>query len=374
MSWQILNSSVVITSSVPEVGTFSFSGVNAARIKKSIHSINQSCSLTIPSKAKFWLVSGGKPIPVTTGTRFADGDPIVVSLGYNGVMNEEFRGFVKRRDLAMPLVVECEGYERQLRLNTGIKYTSSKPITAKALLEKACEGTDITVQCDVDFNISGIRFVNFNGVQICDTIKEVSDHTLTIFFINPTTLWCGLPYTAYASGGGAKPASLTNGNKNVTGLSWLGFPSVGLELGWNTVKDNQLKQRIPSEPVQVLFKGKLATGALINQASRAKSALQKYQKLMSHVADGTTMGHFAQEKEFTLNYIGYQGKVTCFGVPFFLPGYDAYIVDSRYPELKGTYIIESTDVDFGVKVGFRRIGELGPLVGFNMPSNYSYSG
>jgi hypothetical protein len=308
---------------------------------------------------------------VVVGTQFKDGDPITISLGYNGVLNEEFSGFVKRRDLAMPLVVECEGYARKLRLNKGIKYTSSAPTTAKKLLELACAGTGITVQCDVDFNISGIRFVNFNGVQVCDTVQEVSDHTLSIFFINPTTLWCGLPYTAYASGGAAKPLGLTNNNTSVTGTSWFGLPGVGLELGWNTVKDNQLKTRIPSDPVQVLFNGKMATGQLINQKSKADYAEQKYQKLLSHVADGTTMKSFAQEKEFTKNYIGYEGKVTCFGVPYFVPGCDAYVVDQRYPELKGTYIVESTDVDFGIK-GFRRVAELGPLVGFNMPSSYNY--
>jgi len=368
MSWQIPNSKVQIQSSL--VAPFGFSGMHEVHIKRSMHSIIESCMLTLPSIAWFVPKNGSVPVQVTTGTQFADGDPITISLGYNGQYNEEFTGFVKRRDLAMPLVVECEGYARQLRLNVGLKYTSTKPITAKALLELACAGTDITVQCDVDFNIAGIRFVNFNGVQVVDTVKEVSDHTLTIFFINPTTLWCGLPYLAYAKGGSSTPLTLDGsvGNRNVSGQSVLGLPGVGYRLGWNTVKDNNLKQRIPSEPIQVLFKGKMATGTLINQASRAKSAKQKYQKILSHVADGNTMGMFAQEKEYSVNYIGYEGKVTGFGLPYAQPGYNGYITDSRYPELDGTYLIESTEVKFGTS-GYRRYGEVGVMVNFNITAN-----
>ena len=374
MSWQVLNSSVTIGSYDGSHQDFSFSGVHEVRIKKSIHSVNESATLIIPSIAKYIPANGTMPITVVTGTQFKDGDPITISLGYNGVMNDEFVGFVKRRDLAMPLVVECEGYVRRLRLNNDISFTSKTPTTAKALLELACKDTGISVQCDVDFPLVGIRFVHFNGLQICDSIKEASDHTLTIFFITPTTLWCGLTYTAYAAGGaGTTPLSLTDGRKNVTGTSFFGLPGVGYELGWNTVKDNQLKMKIPSEPIQVIFKGKLATGALLNMASKATYAKNKLQKLLSHVPDNNTMAKFAQEKEYNLNYIGYEGKVTGFLQPYALPGYNAYIVDARYPELNGTYVIESTEVQFGVR-GARRICEIGPKVGFSMPKSYSYGG
>jgi hypothetical protein len=365
MAWNILKSSVKISSSL--VGDFSFSGVHDVRIKKSIHGIADSCMLTIPSIASYVPKNGSQPVRVVTGKQFADGDAISVSLGYRNadglVMNEEFRGFVKRRDLRMPLVVECEGYVRQLRLNTDISHTSTKPTTAKALLELACKGTDIKVQCDVDFPLAGIRFTHFNGVQIVDSVKEASDHTLTIFFINATTLWCGLPYLAYAAGGGAKDLGLVNDGKNVTGSSWMGLPGVGYELGWNCPKDNGLKMKIPSEPIQIIFKGKLATGTLLNTASKMKTAKNKEQKLLSHVPDEKTLGKFAQEKEYHLNYVGYEGKVTGFLQPYCLPGYNAYIVDKRYPELNGTYVVESTEVMFGVD-GARRYVELGPRVGF----------
>ena len=345
-----LNSLVSIDSSV--IGQFQFSGVHEVRIKKSIHSIIETATLIIPSIAKYITKNKSMPVSVTTGLQFTDGDPITIQLGYNGQYQTEFVGFVKRRDLAMPLEVECEGYVRQLRLNTNIS-GHYKSITAKALLELACAGTDIKVQCDIDFNLTGIRLPNLSGARICDVIKEASDHTLTIFFITPTTLWCGLTYTAYSA----------QATANIFNL-----PTVNYRLGYNTPKDNALKERVPSEPVQVIMQGKLATGNLLYTASKMKSAKQKVQSLQNHIGDNTTLGMFAQEKEYNLNYTGFEGKLTGFLQPYALPGYDANINDVRYPELKGTYLIESTDVSFGIK-GARRVCEIGPRVGFGSLKN-----
>ena len=209
----------------------------------------------------------------------------------------------------------------------------------------------------VDFPISGVNLVKEDGVKICDFIKEASDHTLTIFFINPTTLWCGLPYTM---------VSLQTPNNNPGGdlTSIFKLPMVSYRPGWNMPKDNALKERIPSEPVIVIMKGKLASGLQVHTASKDKVAARKMQSLLNHVPDNATMGRFAQEKAYLMNYTGLEGKLTGFLQPYAAPGYDAYVTDSRYPELVGTYIIESTEVVYGVK-GARRICELGPRVGFD---------
>ena len=85
------------------IGQFRFSGVNDVRISKSIHGIVDSALIKIPSIAR--VVKGGNtnPNPVITGKQFNNGDPVVIKLGYNGVLHTEFVGFVKRRNLNMPL-------------------------------------------------------------------------------------------------------------------------------------------------------------------------------------------------------------------------------------------------------------------------------
>ncbi len=339
-----------LTSDV-SIGSFNFSGVHEVRIQRGIKSIEERATIVLPTIA---YVQKGKSVQkYTTSTLFSDGDAVNINLGYNGDVNTEFVGFVKRRGTGMPLVVECEGYSRLLRLNVNISGDfRTTPTTAKALLELAVQGTGITVQCDVDFQIKGIKLVKFNGVQICDIVKQVSDHTLSIFFIEPNKLWCGLVYSAYATG-----------NTN----AW-NFPTINYRLGYNCVRDNGLKERIPVEPVQVIFKGKYATGALLYSASKEKAARSKYTHLSSQINDNTTMGKFAQEKAFMLNYTGYEGRLNSFLQPYATPGMDAYIVNNDLQELNGKYLIEETDVTFGTN-GARRVLTIGPRVSFDTANN-----
>jgi hypothetical protein len=66
----------------------------------------------------------------------------------------------------------------------------------------------------------------------------------------------------------------------------------------------------------------------------------------------------ANEKAYRNTYSGYEGSFVSFLQPYAAPGYIAFIKDNTHPEMDGSYLIESTEVHFGVK-GARRIIELG---------------
>lgn len=346
MAFFELNSKVVIKRKDGKI--FQFSGVNDVVINSSIKNIFNSAMLKLPSKGS--IIRNGQAVAerLTTGLQFSDRDEITISLGYNGELKEEFRGFIKRRDLNMPLLVECEGFVQKLRLDVSVTKNFNKQNTsAKDLLELACAGTGIKVQCPVDIPLAGITLVKADGVRIVDYIKQACENVVTIFFIEPDVLWCGLVYGAYAEGGGL-----------------FSLPTVKYRLGYNTPRNNGLKQRVPNEPVQVILKGKYATGVQIFTESKAKYAKSKLQSLNNHVPDADLLGRIAQEKEYKKNYTGFEGNLTAFLVPFAKPGYDAYIEDTDYEELKGTYVIEGVRVEFGMNGG-RRICSIGPKVGFD---------
>jgi hypothetical protein len=338
-----------------QIGTFRFSGVEEVCIKRSLRNYCDYAKIRIPSIAKVQKgkvqpdgsikISAGASREVITGKMFTDGDPVTIKLGYNGEMHEEFRGFVRRRNLAMPLEVECEGYVRQLRLDVNLKKDLTKGVKVKDLLLMACQGTDISVQCPVDMTLTGITLWNANGVQVLEHIKRCSAGALNIFFLQPDVLWCGLVYTPYLAG-----SIIYN------------LPTVNYRLGYNVVKDNGLRERIPSEPVQIIMNGKLVSGDLVRTASKDKTAACKVKHLMNNVKEASVLQQFAQELEYNRNYIGYEGCINGFLQPYALPGYNANIVDARYPERNGVYIIESTEVIFGVRGARRRI-EVGPKLG-----------
>lgn len=351
MSWQELYSEITI-------GTLKFRGVHEVRVKRSIHSYADAAWIKVPSIAVINKGNRSSAEVLTTGTLFKENDPVTIKLGYNGKLQTEFEGFVKRLNLNMPLEIECEGYVRRLRLDINVKKFYDKT-SAKELLELLTKGKDgkptgISVVVADNIPLINVKLPDVNGVEIIDAIKRFSEGMLTIFFITPTTLWCGLTYTPYTRTAtapeGADPFNLGQAN---------------YRLGWNVVKDNGLKERVTSgERVQILFHGTLATGKKLMTASDDKTAKRKDKSLLNNIGSAAILQKLANEKQYRVNYAGYEGAINCFLVPYCLPGYKANVLDARYPERNGVYMVESTDVVFGVK-GARRRVELGPRIGFD---------
>lgn len=333
MLYYVLNSEITI-------GTLKFKGVHEVRIKRSLHTYCDWASIKIPA-ISYLKGKRSIPIAVPTANLFADGESVTIKLGYNDDLLTEFKGFVKRRNLGQMLEVECEGYAWQLRMNVDItkNYEST---SAKELLEAACEGTGIKVECPVDFPLSGIKLLHANGCKIIDHIKKCSEGILNIFFIKPDTLWCGLVYTPY-----------------LLGTPVFNMPTVGYRLGWNTHKENNLKERVPTEPVQVIINGITVTGDSVRTDAKDKTAKRTEKYFLNNVPSEAVMKKFAQEKVNQINYTGYEGTLTAFLQPFCEPGYLATIIDNRYPERNAKYLVEGTEVIFGIN-GARRIIEIGP--------------
>ena len=299
----------------------------------------------------------GDSFLTTTASIFRDGDPVTINLGYNGDLRQEFMGFVRTRDLNMPLTIECEGYSYQLRLKQSISHYYPST-TVKGLLEAATKGTDVTVICDVDITLQKIKLVNASASKIIDFIHEVTDHNLCIFFISPTVLWCGLAFTEYANGNNPFPQTgfnLSNGDT----------ASIAYRLGYNTVKDNRLRMRLPSEPVQILYHGKLATGDVVITESKGKYHQTKIRHMLNNLQSSATLQELAQEKEYRKNYSGYEGEINGFLQPYCQPGYKVTVKDSRYKERDGDYLATAINVDFGVN-GAKRSVTLGPRIGFDI--------
>jgi hypothetical protein len=82
------------------------------------------------------------------------------------------------------------------------------------------------------------------------------------------------------------------------------------------------------------------------------------------VGDLADMQMMANEKQYEVNYAGYEGSINTFLQPFCAPGWIANIMDARYPTRNGKYMIEGTDIIYGMK-GARIKVDIGPQLGFN---------
>jgi len=344
----VLNSDITI--GIPGTNQFRFSGVHSIYIKRSMHSFVDTAVISLPSVSKVKYKNKLEPIELTTSTIWNDGDPVTISLGYNKTMQEEFRGFIRRRNLNMPLEIECEGYSWLLKKN---KISGSwKSISVEDLLKLAVSGlpnigntsSQIKLTCIADITLCNVQLSSFTGAEVIEYIHRATDHVLTIFFINPDELWCGLPYTDIANNS-----------------SMLGSNSVQLKLGYNTIKENSLKQRtLDDNKLTVLYKKRLSTGQTVSGIYTSTISQKQYKKLLTQVADEVSLKKLAVEKQLQENYNGYEGNISGFLQPYTLPGYSALIKDKRYPQRDGIYLVESTEVSFGT-TGGRRAFEIGKM-------------
>ncbi len=326
------------------IGNFHFSGVHEVKIKRSIHSYVDTAIIKLPAKAQVSKNGKVSSQSVITGKQFTDGDPVTIKLGYNGVLKEEFKGFVISRDLDVPLQVICEGYSYKLKRNN--LDDTWENITVADLLQKATDGLGITVICDVNITLVNLDQNCDTGADIIDSILKETDGNLCIFFIAPTVLWCGLVYTPYAKG------------NDVFNMGQSRY-----RLGYNVLKDNSLKQRVPQDDPGIwIYTKKKTNGTLLTgQSTDMPGAAKRNTQTMNRIADETTLALLAQEHQYRDNYTGYEGSLNAFLQPYCSPGFQAWISDDNYPECNGFYLVEGTEVTFGTS-GARRKIDAGPLL------------
>ena len=274
MSLFVLNSEITI-------GSFSFKGVHDIKINRSIRSYMDSAIIKIPSLCRVVKGNSKQVTTFTTSDLFNDRDPVTIKLGYNGDLREEFRGFVKSRNLGFPLSIECEGYCQQLRLD--VKYSSGNsehPITTtvKELLLNATSTTpDIKVMCNVDMKLKNFYCVNANGYKICDFIRQATDSNLSMFFIQPDVLWCGLVYTPYATGNDVFNEQIVN-----------------YRMGFNVLPDNSLTIKSLSNPTNVKYTVKTPEGNLLFAHGKNTVAQNTKDKTLNNVTQQDLLKILAQ--------------------------------------------------------------------------------
>lgn len=339
----VLNSDITI-------GSFRFSGVNEVRIHRSIHSLEDTATIKLPAKAGVVRGTSAWPERIVTASQLKMGDHVVIKLGYNGTLTTEFEGFVKHLKMDTPLEVECEGYSYLLRQNNVDFQNSGKGLEnlLKASVTGLKDAHQINVVCEPTMELANVPIHRGCGFDAIRILQKLTDNTLTCYFKEPDTLWCGFMYTAYANKSSENAAS-----------------KVAYRLGYNALRESTLKIRTAADnPVTVSYSKKLPTGGKIEVSSaKAGRPGKNHIKTLNAINAEATLKKLADEKAYQTNYTGYEGTLKGFLEPFAVPGYSAFITDDLYPERDGVYLIESTEVQFGIE-GARRIVEIGPKVGF----------
>lgn len=319
------------------IGGRIYNGVSEVKIKRSITSVSGTAVVSLPTSAVLKQTDGSSR-NVLTAQMIKRGDKITIDLGYNGKLYREFTGYVTRVNYSQPIEVECEDAVFLLRSKKIKK--SYKNTTLDAVLKDIFEGTG------VKYDTGGLTIKIEKLLLASDAGGEVPREDAFSFVLDRYGL------VAYSNTDETMFVGLRQGKRDKT---------VKYKLGWNTIKDNELKYH-SSEDMKVKIKAvyinKLGARTEVEVGDDDGSARTIF---LSDVADKAQMKKLAENELSKYKFDGYAGKVTAFLQPFAEPADVIEIKDDNYAQRSGNYYCEGVEVTFG-KGGARRIIELGAKV------------
>ena len=298
---------------------------NSLTWNRSVYNLCDSGTIKIPSVTQIKKGGADDNEIEQSANLFKEGMKVEFYAGYNGDNPLRFKGFISRIDFTIPVVLQLEGYSYQLRnkLDFSKLYVNT---TAKKILQDLIVGTDIKLSRNIpDIPFDKARFEKKTGIQVLEWFK---DQGLAVYF-NFDTLYVG--------------GLLLEPNKTIK-----------LRLGWNTIKDDELRFE-KQELAQVRFEvtsSRDKDGKRIKATSGNKDNTTKVIKTL--IKDLTTQKDIAKQNQKQFGQ-GYRGSITTFLVPYADPGMAVSIDDTKHENRKGLYFCPSIEGTFSPSGGRQKI-------------------
>jgi len=201
-------------------------------------------------------------------------------------------------------------------------------VTVKQLLTDLCAGTEIILSSEMpEIPLTNVRFKNATGIQVLEWLQK--ECHLAVYF-NFNEIYVGTQF----------------GKKGNT---------VKLRLGWNTIKEDDFKQRIVDKNVRVVIHEKNEKGEVKKTKSdAAKYSNEKELKIKAGIP-ADLLKQIANRLQTKKNYNGYEGSITTFLIPATNKGDVAEIDGYKYPDKSGRFFVESVEGEFGPGGGRQKI-------------------
>lgn len=313
-----------------------FTRVSEVEIESSTKTLEDTAKIVIPATAR--LVRDGKYISaVETAKTFKVGDEVVIKLGYDYKLREEFRGFVKSIKPGMPTEIMCEDITYLLKKKPLKK--AFRAITLKGLLEYMVHGTPIKLSANVP-DITFTHFTLYDTTAAYALQKLKDEYGLLIYFRNYNELH----------------VSMANDNNYVTVKYEMGANVVDADLEWQEADDIKVKIKA----VYIDKKNKK-----VIKYFPSKEAEGEEKTIFTYtIPKGADLEKLARNTLAKYRYTGYKGSLTAFLIPNIDVGNTCKLHDPHFSERDGSYIVDKVTTTYNDS-GARRKVELGIKVSGN---------
>ncbi len=301
------------------IGNYQYKGIVNLEIQHSIEMLTDTCVLKFPRKVKW------KDKKITDLIK--RGNDLIVNIGYEDENDKVFTGIIREINADIPVTVKADDLMFKLKKNS-IKTSFQKVSLKEILTEIMPEG--ITWKA-ADINLGKFRINNATPAKVLAYLK--SKYGIYSFF-RKGTLYSGLRYW-----GEYKNSHEFSFTKDI-------------------VSDNltyKIAEDIKYKVVAISIADDNSRTEVIKGDDNGEQRTFHYYNI-----EKKELERRAEQELEKLKYDGYRGTFTTFGQPTVFHGDAVKLIDKRYPEREGTYIVKSVRRNFGTQ-GYRQIIELDRL-------------
>lgn len=308
----------MIGGSVVEVGDYVFRLVHSVTIKSSWKTLGDTCVIELPNikdiLAKQNVIKGG--------------DRVVVKLGYNEDVVEEFRGYVQHVSSTWPYTIHClDDLYPLTRDNVTMSWEST---TLKDVLKYLVPSAALAQVPTI--TLKGFRL---NRVTKAAALQKLRDEYGLVAYFREGKLYCGLAYGETGLGSVAYHFE-KNLPKRQTGVDFVRAADIHLKV--------KAISMLPDNTTITVEAG---------DANGEERTLHYYDKTKAELKV------LAEDAVNLLKYDGLRGTIATKGLPRCKHGQVAELVSDVYPERTGNYFIDSVTTTFNGSTGYSRAVELG---------------
>lgn len=316
-----------------QLGNTQLKGIETVTIDGSMELLADTAELTLPAQ------QAGKAYAIENLVK--RGDQAIIRLGYDGVLETEFTGYVRAIYPTSPMKIVLE--DEMYLMRRPIADHQFKNATVSDILGYVVSEVNKSLLFNQKFKLvtdfKGLKYQKLvlhrtTGYEVLDRLKN---ETGIAIYAKGNELHAHLKYTE------------RNGK-------------VKYDFGRNVEQVEGL-QYTRAEDIKLRVKviGKTKEGASVEVEVGEKGGDELTFRLPG-VSDKGTLEAFATEQLKTNSYDGYRGNIVAWGIPYVNYGYTAELIDREYPERNGQYYVKSVKVNFGRDSGFRRTVGLGVKV------------
>lgn len=246
---------------------------------------------------------------------FRRGDKVNVQLGYNGILLDEYSGYITTVSADAPIEIKLEDNMwklKQVPVNISLNKTTLNKLLA------AIVPTEFNIDA-VEFNIGSVRFANMTVATVLDKIK--SEFGLYSYFVNDT-LVCGKIYE--------------DNNEAV----------VQINLDKWALPEHSLKfKKAEDQFIKVKAISTLTDGTKV-EAEYGDEGGDEQQLTYFNIESKATLKELAKNDYNRLKVDKLEGDFTTFGQPNLKHGQKIELISDINKELNGIYFVESVSKDF----------------------------